>query len=514
MNVKLMEKLKSRLNLDSRPLTFYTRGFNSNSDEVMSCDSTVRLSLKCPISMARQTLPVRTKKCRHLQTWDLQSFVDVMTESDKIKLYSDIFKQVKCPVCKINGPLALDPITKRLLTEFPAVDTLVIDHKGDARAAPETDVSIITISDSSHLATPEKGAKTESENKDRFRGFVVVIKRSGAEHSTFPLVNKECLLGRSAGCDIRIQQSTVSKEHCKLMVDNVNTKVYIHALSKTNPTKLNGVQLANDAGAVALQHKDVFTIAGQDFRWEYPEEIARNNQSSQNNPTLNSIIDTSSVTKFYSNAASSSANQTSSKSYSGAASQSSLGSQVNLDRVNDMLRLSKVKHSKGQEYGKTVKIGDILQGKSKVKRLGEGTKRPLTLRVGSNNCSKPSNKNTTKSKDENAPSKTTKNLQRSRGGRASPRPYYSYQTRQNSDFQGNPSWSQQQNQGWGGSYKSYLFQGNNSSAEWSGHDHSYKNGAGYSRGSWTGAYINPSYSSNGLDLTSYWAFDKNYSKWY
>ena len=48
-------------------------------------------------------------------------------------------------------------------------------------------------------------------------------------------------------------------------------QVYIHALSKTNPTKLNGDRIANDAGAVALQHKDVFTIADRDFRWEYPE---------------------------------------------------------------------------------------------------------------------------------------------------------------------------------------------------------------------------------------------------
>jgi len=295
MNVKLMEKLKSRLNLDARPLTFYTRGFNSNSDEVMSCDSTVRVSLKCPISMARQTIPVRTKKCQHLQTWDLQSFIEVMTESDKIKLYSDIFKQVKCPLCKINSTLVMDPIAKRLLTEFPAVDTLVIDHQGDARAALETDVSIINISDCSNqtinLITPEKGVKTESED---------------SKPATTNKGEKQC------------------------------------------------------------------------FHSSALKTIASNNHNSPTNPSMSSEINTNNVTKSISNAVSSSAKQTTSKSSSGAAGQ------INLDIFNDMIRLSKVKNNKGKENAKTVKIGDILQSKSKVKRLGEGKKRPLTVQVGSN----------------------------------------------------------------------------------------------------------------------------------
>jgi len=51
-----------------------------------------------------------------------------------------------------------------------------------------------------------------------FHRCIVVIKRSGADGSTFPLVNEECLLGREEGCDIRIQFPVVSKEHSKISV--------------------------------------------------------------------------------------------------------------------------------------------------------------------------------------------------------------------------------------------------------------------------------------------------------
>ncbi len=51
-----------------------------------------------------------------------------------------------------------------------------------------------------------------------FHGSIVVIKRSGADGSVFPLVNSACLLGRAEGCDIRVQLPTVAKEHCRVSV--------------------------------------------------------------------------------------------------------------------------------------------------------------------------------------------------------------------------------------------------------------------------------------------------------
>jgi hypothetical protein len=46
------------------------------------------------------------------------------------------------------------------------------------------------------------------------------------------------------------------------------SQVFLHALSRTNPTKLNGRPIALDAG-YALCHKDIFTIGDRHFRWEY-----------------------------------------------------------------------------------------------------------------------------------------------------------------------------------------------------------------------------------------------------
>ena len=84
-----------------------------------------------------------------------------------------------------------------------------------------------------------------------FPGYIVVIKKSGADWDRFPLVNEECLLGRTEGCDIRIrlpilQKSIVSKEHAKISVKVEDGSVHITALSRTNPTRLNGTTIDND----------------------------------------------------------------------------------------------------------------------------------------------------------------------------------------------------------------------------------------------------------------------------
>ena len=80
-----------------------------------------------------------------------------------------------------------------------------------------------------------------------FHGCIVVIKRSGADGSTYPLVKEviriklcelmmitksliglfqTCILGRAEGCDIRIQLPIVSKEHAKVSVHVKDGKVW------------------------------------------------------------------------------------------------------------------------------------------------------------------------------------------------------------------------------------------------------------------------------------------------
>ncbi|KAM9424996.1 proliferation marker protein Ki-67 isoform 2-T2 [Pholidichthys leucotaenia] len=96
-------------------------------------------------------------------------------------------------------------------------------------------------------------------------GKIVVIKRSGGDGTEFPLTTT-CLFGRKADCDIRIQLPQVSKEHCRIDL-NENKEVILTNLSSANPTRVNGEVLQQSE---RLKHGDVITITDRSFRFEYP----------------------------------------------------------------------------------------------------------------------------------------------------------------------------------------------------------------------------------------------------
>uniref|UniRef100_H2LHJ7 Marker of proliferation Ki-67 n=1 Tax=Oryzias latipes TaxID=8090 RepID=H2LHJ7_ORYLA len=86
-------------------------------------------------------------------------------------------------------------------------------------------------------------------------GKIVVIKRSGVDGTEFPLT-ASCLFGRKPDCDIRIQLPQVSKEHCRIDL-NENKEVILTNLSTANPTRVNGEVLAQSE---RLKHGDTITI--------------------------------------------------------------------------------------------------------------------------------------------------------------------------------------------------------------------------------------------------------------
>ncbi|KAG7226370.1 hypothetical protein INR49_013781 [Caranx melampygus] len=96
-------------------------------------------------------------------------------------------------------------------------------------------------------------------------GKIVVIKRSGGDGTEFPLT-ATCLFGRKPDCDIRIQLPQVSKEHCRIDL-NENKEVILTNLSSVNPTRVNGEALQQSE---RLKHGDVITIIDRSFRFEYP----------------------------------------------------------------------------------------------------------------------------------------------------------------------------------------------------------------------------------------------------
>ncbi|XP_061564773.1 proliferation marker protein Ki-67 isoform X2 [Cololabis saira] len=96
-------------------------------------------------------------------------------------------------------------------------------------------------------------------------GKVVVIKRSGGDGTEFPLT-ATCLFGRKPDCDIRIQLPQVSKEHCRIDL-NENKEIILTNLSTTCPTRVNGEPLNQSE---RLKHGDMITIVDRSFRFEYP----------------------------------------------------------------------------------------------------------------------------------------------------------------------------------------------------------------------------------------------------
>ncbi|XP_072883671.1 proliferation marker protein Ki-67 isoform X1 [Hemitrygon akajei] len=103
-------------------------------------------------------------------------------------------------------------------------------------------------------------------------GKIIVIKRTGADGYNFPLTSSSCLFGRKSECDIRIQLPHVSKEHCKLEV-NENNEVILTNLSEVNQTLLNGKIIPHSE---RLKHRDTFTVIDRSFRFEYPLDSVHN----------------------------------------------------------------------------------------------------------------------------------------------------------------------------------------------------------------------------------------------
>uniref|UniRef100_A0A3P9ICG3 Marker of proliferation Ki-67 n=1 Tax=Oryzias latipes TaxID=8090 RepID=A0A3P9ICG3_ORYLA len=111
-------------------------------------------------------------------------------------------------------------------------------------------------------------------------GKIVVIKRSGVDGTEFPLT-ASCLFGRKPDCDIRIQLPQVSKEHCRIDL-NENKEVILTNLSTANPTRVNGEVLAQSE---RLKHGDTITIVDRSFRFEYPPAPTPKKRSSSGGKT-------------------------------------------------------------------------------------------------------------------------------------------------------------------------------------------------------------------------------------
>ncbi|XP_054437674.1 LOW QUALITY PROTEIN: proliferation marker protein Ki-67 [Pteronotus mesoamericanus] len=108
-------------------------------------------------------------------------------------------------------------------------------------------------------------------------GRLVTIKRSGVDGPHFPLSLSTCLFGRGIECDIRIQLPVVSKQHCKIEINE--QKAVLFNFSSANPTQVNGSAID---GPVQLRHGDLITIVDRSFRYE--NERHQNGSESTESP--------------------------------------------------------------------------------------------------------------------------------------------------------------------------------------------------------------------------------------
>merc|ERR1719447_116560 len=124
------------------------------------------VSLSCPVSLSRQSIPVRTEGCAHPQTFDLHSAIFSLKITDIIKsnsfltsrrngnewkmMYENIFC---CPICQVKGPLYVDATITAALACLPvSVPKIAFTESGRFMAVEHQQVEegcpVVTLQDS------------------------------------------------------------------------------------------------------------------------------------------------------------------------------------------------------------------------------------------------------------------------------------------------------------------------------------------------------------------------------
>jgi len=95
--------------------------------------------------------------------------------------------------------------------------------------------------------------------------------------TSVPLTHWENLMGRSRGCDIKLNLANVSRSHATLMRDSKGTWVY-NDLNSKNGSKINGVPVHEPT---VLKSGDVLSIGGSDFEL-YPLSLQERMENVKN----------------------------------------------------------------------------------------------------------------------------------------------------------------------------------------------------------------------------------------
>lgn len=102
------------------------------------------------------------------------------------------------------------------------------------------------------------------------RGVLIVFS-SNFFGNTYVIDSINQIVGRSSKCDIIISDKLISKEHCRVLIDE-NSKFFIEDLGSTNKTFVNGKELKKK---VQLNYGDRIVLGETILRFFIEEKLEK-----------------------------------------------------------------------------------------------------------------------------------------------------------------------------------------------------------------------------------------------
>ncbi|CAF0814555.1 unnamed protein product [Brachionus calyciflorus] len=96
----------------------------------------IKISMICPLAKVRIQIPARGKMCKHVQCFDLESFILLNEKSDKWT----------CPICDLNTyftNLVIDSFFKEICEKVKNVDEIQIDENGNWTIDEKNDAELV-----------------------------------------------------------------------------------------------------------------------------------------------------------------------------------------------------------------------------------------------------------------------------------------------------------------------------------------------------------------------------------
>ncbi len=143
---------------------------------------------------------------------------------------------------------------------------------------------------SNDVSLQQKGAPITEGYVQSFGNLTFVTNSGLQESSTFDIV-EDITIGRSAECDVRVRNKSVSRVHAKITIDKENGCCLLENISKTNFTVRNGIPVQT---IITLTNGDIISVGDRTFQFNLPQvqlssDNTINHTMTRHIPTLEKI---------------------------------------------------------------------------------------------------------------------------------------------------------------------------------------------------------------------------------